>query len=456
MKSHYISHRLLDLLCVILAGAVAHYIRFDSIIMGEIYLFPLLFFALFVYVCLTSVGVYENALDTALDELWIKTIQSVLLAAILAMTFLYLTKTAELYSRIWFVLMVVITLVLAIGYRFALRRLDRTAVTTKNIILLGGNATAEGIVHSAKTAGSRIKVCGVFNLNEGAPETTGSGVLEDSIKLIESLRDLGGKKTIVSEVWVTHDIYSRIPELEIFEHFANTAVSLVFVPELPTSVHGKVQIEYVQGIPTIGSDLAYQQRRKHIIKLLEDKVIAWPLLIVSLPLFLVIAAAIKLDSKGPVFFGQKRYGAAGKEFRMWKFRTMTFASGAAEFKQAQENDPRVTRVGKWLRRFSIDELPQLINVVLGDMSLVGPRPHASEHNEEQRRVINGYMLRHRMKPGITGLAQVSGFRGATPSLKEMGMRTLLDLEYIRSWSLMLDFRILAKTVLVVLSTKNAY
>jgi putative colanic acid biosynthesis UDP-glucose lipid carrier transferase len=179
------------------------------------------------------------------------------------------------------------------------------------------------------------------------------------------------------------------------------------------------------------------------------------LLAASIPM-LIIAAMVKQSSPGPVFFRQRRYGLDGREIHVWKFRTMTVCESDEEFRQATVNDPRVTRVGKILRRTSLDELPQLFNVLEGSMSLVGPRPHASLQNEEYRSRIQGYMLRHKVKPGITGLAQVSGWRGETDTLEKMEKRVECDHRYIREWTLLMDLKILLRTFLIVFSRHNAY
>jgi putative colanic acid biosynthesis UDP-glucose lipid carrier transferase len=171
---------------------------------------------------------------------------------------------------------------------------------------------------------------------------------------------------------------------------------------------------------------------------------------------LVIAIAIKLTSRGPVFFRQRRYGLDGREILVWKFRTMTVCEDGDEVRQATRGDARVTRLGAFLRRTSLDELPQLFNVLGGSMSLVGPRPHAAAHNEQYRKMIQGYMLRHKVKPGITGLAQVRGWRGETDTLEKMQRRVECDHQYIRDWSLWLDIQILLQTLWIVLSGKNAY
>jgi putative colanic acid biosynthesis UDP-glucose lipid carrier transferase len=175
----------------------------------------------------------------------------------------------------------------------------------------------------------------------------------------------------------------------------------------------------------------------------------------ALPM-LVIAALVKFTSRGPVFFRQRRYGLDGREILVWKFRTMTCCDDGATVTQAKQDDDRITRVGKFLRRTSLDEVPQLFNVLDGSMSLVGPRPHANAHNELYRELIDGYMLRHKVKPGITGLAQVRGYRGETETLEKMEQRIACDHQYIREWSFWMDVKILAKTVGVVLKQKNAY
>jgi putative colanic acid biosynthesis UDP-glucose lipid carrier transferase len=179
------------------------------------------------------------------------------------------------------------------------------------------------------------------------------------------------------------------------------------------------------------------------------------LIALALPM-LIIGILIKLTSRGPVFFRQKRYGLDGREILVWKFRPMTVCENGPTIAQATQNDARITPLGNILRRTSLDELPQLFNVVEGSMSLVGPRPHANAHNEQYRQLIRGYMLRHKVKPGITGLAQVSGWRGETDTLEKMVKRVECDHQYIREWSLWLDLRILCQTALVVLARKNAY
>ena len=174
------------------------------------------------------------------------------------------------------------------------------------------------------------------------------------------------------------------------------------------------------------------------------------------PVLLAVAALVKLSSPGPAIFRQRRYGLDGQEIVVYKFRTMKVVEDGDRIVQATVGDQRVTPIGAILRKYSIDELPQLVNVIQGRMSLVGPRPHAVAHNEQYRKLIKGYMVRHKVLPGITGLAQVNGCRGETANIEEMQRRVEYDLDYLRSWSPSLDLRILLKTAMMILSDRNAY
>jgi putative colanic acid biosynthesis UDP-glucose lipid carrier transferase len=191
-------------------------------------------------------------------------------------------------------------------------------------------------------------------------------------------------------------------------------------------------------------------------KRITDVVIASALLVAAAPVMLLIAVAIRLDSPGRILFRQDRHGLGGERIVVYKFRTMTVEENGPHIRQATRDDPRVTRVGRFLRRTSLDELPQLINVLQGRMSLVGPRPHAVAHNDEYRKLISGYMVRHKVAPGITGLAQVSGYRGETSTLDDMRRRVQYDLEYLRHWCWLLDMKILLRTLVLVIRDKRAY
>jgi putative colanic acid biosynthesis UDP-glucose lipid carrier transferase len=193
-----------------------------------------------------------------------------------------------------------------------------------------------------------------------------------------------------------------------------------------------------------------------LIKRASDIVLASLIQVLLTPLMLVIALAVKLTSPGPVIFKQRRYGLYGEQIIVYKFRSMTANDDGPNVVQAKKDDLRVTRVGKFLRSSSLDELPQFINVLQGRMSIVGPRPHAVAHNEMYRKLIKGYMLRHKVRPGITGWAQVNGLRGETDTLDKMKARIEFDLDYVRTWSLSLDLWIIVRTISVVLKRQNAH
>ena len=246
---------------------------------------------------------------------------------------------------------------------------------------------------------------------------------------------------------VIEDLYFKLLDKHITVHWIPDIFSLRLVNH---------SVREIAGIPVITLSETPLTGTRLLIKSLEDFVLSALILIVVSPVLLAVAIAIKLDSPGPVFFRQQRMGWNGKIFRIWKFRSMhVHQPENGVILQAQKNDPRVTRVGAFIRRTSLDELPQVFNVLMGDMSLVGPRPHAIQHDEEYSRRIADYFARHNIKPGITGLAQVRGYRGETRDIEQMIQRVESDIEYINNWSLALDLSILLRTT-TVFTGKNAY
>ena len=212
----------------------------------------------------------------------------------------------------------------------------------------------------------------------------------------------------------------------------------------------------LDGVPVVAMCETPFQGSRGLIKRGMDIVLSVLALIVLSPFLLLVALLVKLTSYGPVIFRQRRYGLDGQIIDVYKFRTMKVTEDGPIVQQATRDDERVTGIGRWLRRYSIDELPQLINVIQGTMSLVGPRPHAVAHNEQYRRLIKGYMVRHKVPPGITGLAQVNGCRGETSRLEDMERRIEYDLDYLRYWSPTLDLRILLLTIIRVFGDRKAY
>ena len=215
-------------------------------------------------------------------------------------------------------------------------------------------------------------------------------------------------------------------------------------------------IEEAAGLPVIDLSASPLKHSTASLKRIEDIIISILMLAILSPLFILIAILIKRESQGSILFKQRRYGLDGQEFNVWKFRSMTSSDNSDDIQQATQNDARVTNIGRFIRRYSIDELPQLFNVLYGSMSLVGPRPHAVAHNEYYRDKIDGYMSRHVIKPGMTGWAQVNGCRGETDTLDKMKRRVRYDIEYIQKWSIFLDIRILLKTFVEVFKNQNVY
>lgn len=246
---------------------------------------------------------------------------------------------------------------------------------------------------------------------------------------------------------VIEGLYFRLLDRHIAVHWVPDIFSLRLVNH---------SVREIAGVPVLTLSETPLTGTRRLIKSMEDTVLSALILLAIFPLLLVIALAIRLDSPGPVFFRQSRMGWSGKTFRIWKFRSMyVHPVESNHVQQATKNDPRITRVGAFLRKTSLDELPQIFNVLIGEMSLVGPRPHAVQHDLEYSRRIEQYFARHNIKPGITGLAQVRGHRGETRDLEQMIQRVESDIEYINNWSLWLDLVILARTTMAF-TGKNAY
>ncbi len=260
----------------------------------------------------------------------------------------------------------------------------------------------------------------------------------------------------IDRIYITFPMRAEERIRGVLAKLADTTASVYIVPDFFVFQMLHSRWTDIGGLPAVSVFENPLYGVDGLAKRVFDLVVAGLAIIALAVPMLIIVVAIKLTSRGPVLFRQRRYGLDGREILVWKFRTMTVCEDGARVTQATKTDSRVTPLGAILRRTSIDELPQLFNVLGGSMSLVGPRPHAAAHNEQYRKMIQGYMLRHKVKPGITGLAQVRGWRGETDTLEKMQRRVECDHEYIREWSLWLDVKILFRTVLVVLAAKNAY
>ncbi len=264
------------------------------------------------------------------------------------------------------------------------------------------------------------------------------------------------KRNNIDCVYIALPIAAQPRIIALIESLRDSTASVYFVPHLFVFDLIQARVDSVNGIPVVAVCETPIFGVNAVLKRVFDLVMASLILIVISPLMLAIAAGVKLSSPGPVLFKQRRYGLGGEEIIVYKFRSMTVQEDGPEVVQARRYDKRVTRFGAFLRRTSLDELPQFFNVLGGSMSIVGPRPHAISHNEQYRSLIDGYMIRHKVKPGITGWAQVNGFRGETETINKMQKRVEYDLDYLRNWSVSLDMWIMMKTVLVVIRDRNAY
>lgn len=412
------------------------------------------------YICTELAGLYRVWRGAPLlEECWVVfkcwawTLPTLLLLG-------YAAKVSAVYSRrivlLWFVGAPVVLCLWRIVLRRLLRALRAGGRNSRTAAIIGTGDLARRVAHAIQAApGSGLRLVGCFDDEVpagsdplGAGPTTVQGTLDDLLR-----RSRAGE---IDHVYLALPASQEANIARIINELADSTTHLFLVPDFFFLDLLHARWTSLSSLPVISIYDGPLTGGQHALKRVEDLVLgAFFLLLAALPM-LAIALAIRLTSAGPVLFRQRRYGIDGREIVVWKFRTMSVAEDGPDLTQAKRADPRVTPLGRLLRRFSLDELPQLFNVLAGHMSLVGPRPHAVAHNEQYRRLIHGYMLRHKAKPGVTGLAQVSGCRGETDTLEKMQRRVDFDLEYLRTWSIMLDLRILARTVAAVLRGDAAY
>ncbi len=315
----------------------------------------------------------------------------------------------------------------------------------QRVVIYGANQVGMQMANVFKTDQTDVDFVGFFD--DRSLYAPGRGILEDVTlqgnleALIQQAKD--GQVDLVC-IALPMSYENRISDIIL--KLSDTTVSVYLLPEVMTVNLLRSSLRSYKGIPVISiHDAPFYGIDGFVKRLFDIFFSSLILLLIALPM-LVIAIAVKLSSPGPIFFKQRRYGFKGEEIMVWKFRSMTTCDDGKVVEQAKKHDPRITKLGAIIRKTSLDELPQFLNVLQGRMSIVGPRPHAVAHNEFYRNQIPGYMLRHKVKPGITGLAQISGFRGETDTLDKMEGRIHYDLEYIRNWSIGLDFKILLLTV----------
>lgn len=416
--------------------------------------------AVIVYGCLRNFGMYDTARmhDFPIEPgRLVVSLGIAFLASIgLGMPF----APGNLHLWVWYLTWATVTFMLLLSLRIVARhvlaRMTARGRFDQRIAVYGSGTVARRVHDHLRDARFGIHFAGLFDDRHDASRTDTGGP-----ELTGRLNDLieAGRAGRIDQIIIALPQAADARTQQIARKLEHLPVSLHVVTHIASDLIDEGPAHSVSNIGPVGlidvkpKPLADWGR---IVKGLEDRILGPVLLVLALPLMLLVAIAIKLDSKGPVLFRQRRRGLNQEAIEVLKFRTMRTAEDGADVKQATRDDPRVTRIGRFLRKWSLDELPQLFNVVRGDMSLVGPRPHALAHDEKYEDLIKRYSNRHQVKPGITGLAQISGCRGETDTADKMEKRLSYDLAYVGRWSLWLDLKILALTMIKGWGGKNVY
>lgn len=381
------------------------------------------------------------------------------LATFLLLIFIiFATKKSNEFSRLILISWLFITPIALISSRYILRGLQSALKTlglnNRSIAIAG--VTRQSL-RFAQTVDSHpemgLQIAGFYTVTD-----------QESSHIPSQYAHIGNLETMLEAArngtW--DQIYLSLPagwsplDNDIINRLADTMTPIRLIPDEFTKTILSSRPMEMMNTPLVRLYDEPLTGLSALIKRAEDIVVSLIILALIAPLLIMIAIAVKVSSPGPILFKQSRHGLRGEKFQVWKFRSMTVCENGASIKQATRNDVRITKVGAFLRRTSLDELPQFFNVLQGHMSIVGPRPHAVAHNEQYKQLIPGYMSRHAMKPGITGWAQVNGWRGETDTLYKMQKRVEYDLEYIQRWSLWLDLKIIFATAFKTLNDKNAY
>ena len=370
----------------------------------------------------------------------------------------YTTKFSGHFSRramlTWAVLAPALIVIVTLALHEIMRRYLLHPANARKTVLAG-------CTESSMALANRLGHCSEFGMevvgffDDRGPERLR---INGNVKLLGKLNDLAAyvRARRIEVIFIALPVRQVRRVMDLVEELRDTTASIYYLPDILLFDLIQAHSIVIDGIPAVSMCETPLVGYRAIAKRVTDVLISATVLLLAAPLMIAIAILVRLSSPGPVIFRQRRYGLNGEEIVVYKFRTMTVTEDGATVAQARRYDPRTTRVGRFLRRYSLDELPQLINVLKGPMSLVGPRPHAVAHNEAYRKLIKGYMVRHKVKPGITGLAQVNGFRGETRNLEQMEERVRYDLEYLRNWTFALDILILWRTVLCVFNDAKAF
>ena len=383
-----------------------------------------------------------------------------LTAFVFMVTGIYIVQPDFSYSKpvveLWLPLAPLSIIVLHTTRRWIMSYLRLHGLNTRNYAILGANTLGQRLNNAlTEMPWLGYTFVGYFDDRNQNKESREDEINQEITGTFKELLNLAQNGEI-DHIYITLPLRAEKRINQLIQELADSTVSVNIVPDFFTFNLIQSKWSNVQGIPVVSVFDTPFNAMNGATKRVEDLILASIImLIIAIPM-VVIAIAIKCTSPGPVIFKQKRYGIKGEQIEVWKFRSMSVCENGAVVKQATANDSRVTPLGGFLRRTSLDELPQFINVLQGSMSVVGPRPHAIAHNEYYRKQIQGYMLRHKVKPGITGQAQINGCRGETDTLEKMEARIHHDLEYLRHWSLWLDLKIVFLTIFKGFVSKQAY
>jgi len=368
------------------------------------------------------------------------------------------------FALFWQLTIITLMVSYRVLLRYILRQIRANGLNSRKIVIVGtGKSATQFAAKINANSGLGFNLLGFYGEQVTNEDLHKSGVeknKESSYEISDLLGDyesliFDAKNKNFDRIYIVLPLCQQYQTTELINKLSDTTVRVYIIPDLFTFELLHSKIENVVGIPSISIYSSPMQGVQSLIKRIEDIVLSVIIIVFISPFLLVLFGLVKTLSPGPAIFKQVRYGMDGKRFKVYKFRTMDM-SKEQNIVQATRNDPRVTRFGKYLRAHSLDELPQFFNVLKGQMSIVGPRPHAVDHNEEYRQLIQGYMLRHKMKPGITGWAQINGFRGETDTLDKMENRVKFDLEYIKKWSVLFDLYIVVISCFKGFKGKDVY
>ncbi|OGT58629.1 MAG: undecaprenyl-phosphate glucose phosphotransferase [Gammaproteobacteria bacterium RIFCSPHIGHO2_12_FULL_42_10] len=458
--SHLISIlvRFVDIVMVFAAGWAAYFIRFQKLTLSTDYLVAMMMGVLVTPFIFSFFSIYVSLRGQHFFSHVIRLLEAIIGIAFVLAGLAFFTKTGAQYSRIWFTWWMVLTAMgfvcVRCGIILLLRVMRAHGFNERRVVIIGANELGVKLAKTAQQAlwtGFRI----VSFLDEQDKLVTflqSIPVHPMPPALADYLRD---KR--IDEVWVALSLQDEARVKAIIFELRHLTITIRFALDIFGLDLFNHSLTEVAGIPVLNIRATPMTGVNRLVKAIEDRTLAILALILVSPLCFFITLGIKLTSKGPVLFKQARLGWDGRVITIYKFRTMIVHHEASHtVTQATIRDKRVTWFGRWLRRFSLDELPQLVNVLQGRMSMVGPRPHALPHNELYKDMIHTYMQRHRVKPGITGWAQVNGWRGETDTMLKMEKRVEYDLYYINNWSFAFDLKIMFLTCCYGLINKNAY